>query len=132
MQRPSRIIAAGLLILPKYPAALLMQNSLRNQIANRLAALKSGIELNERIGPEQSRRQRFLDTTVNLLVANINKASNVSRVVINQLSSNLERIHVHRDVRLPSRERRVLPGAIALPGSPSAIPKPQMLLFLDF
>jgi hypothetical protein len=83
MQSLSRIIASWLFILSKDSAALLVQNPLLDQIVNRLTGLKSGIELNERIGPQQARRQRFLNTAVNLQVPYVDKAANVSRVVVN-------------------------------------------------
>jgi hypothetical protein len=93
MKGPSGIIASGFLVLPENPAAFFMEDALRYQAVNRIAGLKGRIQLNQRIGPQQSGVQFLLNPSVDLVVADLYEASDVRRVVIDQLPPNFKSVH---------------------------------------
>lgn len=93
MKRPPGIIAAGSLVLAENPAAFLMEDALRHQAVHRIARLKDRIQLNQRIWPQQSGVQFLLNPLVDLPVTDLYEASDVRRVVIDQLPPNFESVH---------------------------------------
>jgi hypothetical protein len=70
-----------------------MQDAFRYQAVYRIARFKGWIQLNQWIGPQKPGVQFLLNPLVDLPVANLYEASDVGRVVPDQLPPNFESVH---------------------------------------
>src|SRR4051812_25055303 len=92
-QRVTRAIELSRLVDPEDLAAFLVEQPLRNELIDQPARLERRVELQWRIGPQESRIELRLDMSANSVVLDRQEGPRVFAVVTDQLISESEDVH---------------------------------------
>lgn len=83
----------GALVPTEDLAAALVKDAFIHELIDRPARLESGVQLNDRMRPEQPCRELFVHTRADLLVANHHEAPREVRVVVDEPLPKTEDVH---------------------------------------
>ena len=75
------------------PRALRMQRPVLDELIDCPAREEGRVQLEERLGPQSPRSQRALDLAIDPRISNLDEASGVTRIVVDQSRSQIEYVH---------------------------------------
>jgi hypothetical protein len=81
------------LVAAENRGAAIVDNSLRDKFVDRAASFEGRVELNDRLGPQQTFAKLAIDMSRDPLVTDVDEAAREVRVVVDEALSEFEDVH---------------------------------------